>query len=139
MSVGNLTQYGQTLALNSLASGVPFGIPNLWLALYTTAPTDVSAGVEVTGGAYARLQIFFAGASGSPATTQSTNAVYFPGGNPPGTGTATADWGIVDSFAICDSMTLGNQIWWGNLSTNRTINTGDALNFPIGSIILMMD
>src|ERR1700757_936711 len=99
VSVGNLTSYGQTLALNALATGVPFSIPNLWLALYTVAPTDTSAGTEVTGGAYYRLGITFLIASGVPASTMNTNEVFFPGGNPPGTGTATADWGIVDSFA----------------------------------------
>jgi hypothetical protein len=140
VSVGSLTQYGETLALNALATGVPFNIPNLWLALYTTAPTDTSAGTEVGGtGAYTRLPIFFLGASGAPATTSNSNDVYFPGGTPPGTGTATSNWGIVRAFAICDSISLGNQIWWGNLATPRTINSGDALDFPVGSIQLMMD
>ena len=138
-SVGSLTQYGETLVLNALTTGVPFSIPNLWLGLYTVAPTDVSAGTEVLGGAYTRLPITFLAASGAPATTSNTNDVYFPGGNPPGTGTATANWGIVVAFAICDSLSLGNQIWWGNLSTPRTINTGSALDFPIGSVVLTVD
>jgi hypothetical protein len=139
MPVGTLTQYGETLVLNALATGVSFSIPNLWMSLYTVAPTDTAAGTEVTGGSYTREPIFFAAASGTPRSTSNTNAVYFPGGNPPGNGVATSGWGVILAFAICDSLTLGNQIWWGNLTVFRTINTGDALNFAVSSIQLTMD
>jgi hypothetical protein len=139
VSVGTLTQYGENLALNALTGGTPFVLGTLYLALYTTAPTDVSAGTEVSGGAYTRLAVSFLASAGSPALTSNTNDVYFPGGNPPGNGVAASDWGVVLAFAICDSFSLGNQIWWGNLATPRTINTGDALDFPVGSIHLMMD
>jgi hypothetical protein len=47
-------------------------LPSVWLALFTVAPTDAgTGGTEVTGGAYARVQV--AGAATTNGTTASGN------------------------------------------------------------------
>lgn len=134
-SIGSLTQYGETLSLNALTGNGDFSLGGpLWLALYTVAPTDTTAGTEVSGGAYGRQTMSFTGAAGSPAVSTSITIVSFPA-----SGGATATWGITTGFGLLDSFTGGNQIWWGYLSVPRTINIGDALDFPESSIQLTQD
>jgi hypothetical protein len=134
-SIGSLTQYGENLSLNALTANGGFSLAGpLWLALYTVAPTDTSAGTEVAGGAYERQTMAFGVASGSPAISLSTTVVIFPV-----SGGATSSWSVVTGFALLDSFTGGNQIWWGYLSTPRTINIGSALEFSVGSIQLTQD
>jgi hypothetical protein len=134
-SIGSLTQYGEQLLLNASTGNGGTNVPSsLWLALYTVAPTDTTAGTEVSGGAYLRQSMYFTEASGSPAVSTNITAVAFPA-----SGGATAAWGIVTGFSLLDLPSGGNQIWWGYLNTPRTINSGDSLDFSSSSIQLTMD
>lgn len=114
----------------------------LYVALYTAAPTDVNAtGTEVSGVAYARVAIVssltaWAGtqsagstvaSSGTGGQTSNNAIITFP---TPGAG----GWGLVTHFAIYDALTVGNEIVWGALTTSKTINAGDAVTFPIGTL-----
>ena len=87
----------------------------VFIALFTVTPTDVAAsGTEVTGGSYARQAAAFAAAAGGSAAL--TAAVTFP--------SATADWGTVVAVGIFDAATVGNMLWWGPLTANRTVSLG---------------
>jgi hypothetical protein len=140
---------GSTLADGSVTWTAVSGIPSLltvYAALYTVNPSDTGGGTEVTGGSYARVAITcslanFAGtqaaastaaSSGAGGTTSNNNAVTFPA--------PTANWGVITGTALYDQPTGGNEIVWGALSVNKTVNNGDAApSFAAAAFALQVD
>lgn len=49
---------------------------------------------------------------------------------------ASADWGIVNHYALCDDPTAGNLICWGELASEVRVGVGDTATMPIGYIAL---
>jgi hypothetical protein len=108
----------------------------LYLALFTTAPTDAGGGVEVTGGSYARAASTnnlteWPAATGALATKQNANDITFA--------TATASWGTVVAFGFFDTITAGNLLAWADLDTNKTIDNGDTAKFAANAITITLD
>lgn len=138
------SDYAENKVLD-IVGGVTFTAPaTLYIALYTTAvPSDASTGttpaggaVEVTGGSYAR-QAVTNNATNFPAASagSKSNGVAITWSTPP-----SANWGVVVGFAICDALTLGNILYKGAISPNKTINNGDpAPSFGIGALTLTED
>lgn len=93
----------------------PAAPSNIYIALFTAAPTDAGGGTEVTGGAYARQQFVLANPSGGK-PVGNTAQVVFP--------EATANWGNVTHAAIMDAGTGGNMLAWSALDAPKTVNTG---------------
>jgi len=125
---GSLSNTWEDLILNYIFrnGAAPSLGTSIYFALYTVAPSDSSAGTEVTGGSYARVAVArnvttnFAApsdVSGSE-TTSNSNAITFP--------SPTANWGTVVAMAVMDASTAGNMIGWADLTTPRTINNGDG-------------
>lgn len=114
----------------------------LWMALFTAAPSDAGGGTEVSGGAYARVNLppldanwtaTQGGTSGNSSGTngQTGNAAIITFATP------TATWGSVVAFGIFDAATGGNLLIWDALVTPRTVNLGDpAPNFPVGALTI---
>ncbi len=78
------------------------------MGLYTTTPAIAgTGGVEVTGGAYARVSLGASAATvwSAPAAGSMTNSnvITFP--------QATASWGLVKSAGIFDAASAGNLVW----------------------------
>lgn len=96
----------------------------VYLALYTSDPTDANSGTEVTGGAYTRQQITFANPSNG--TVSSFSDVLFP--------VATAGWGTITHFGILDAQTSGNLFYHGSLTNPKTIALDDQLKIAAGDI-----
>lgn len=122
---------------NTAASATtPAGLDasNMFIALFTAAPTDSTTGTEVTGGAYARVAVDrtgtgFAAATGTTATTNPAATVTFP--------TATADWGTVVAFGICKSAAGAlstDLVFWGDLTTSKAVNNGDTASFTTANL-----
>lgn len=107
---------------------------NVYIALYTAAPSDSGGGTEVSGGSYARL-------------TVANNATNWPaasgGAKSNGTAltftTATASWGTVVAFGIFDAATAGNLLYWATLTTNKVIDNGDTAEFAVGDLDVTED
>jgi len=100
-----------------------------YLALYTSNPTETgAAGTEVSGGSYARQPIDFYAASGG--TTSNNGDVTFP--------QATASWGTVSHFGIFDAL-AGTMIYYGALTTARSIATDDILIVEDGALTVSED
>ena len=104
---------------------------NLFVALLNTTPDDADTGTtlntahEVSGGSYARVTCDTWDAASSGATAN-TGAITFA--------EATADWGTVTHFAVCDHDTTGNMLGWGALTTPKAIGTGDTASFAAGDL-----
>ena len=129
---------------------------NTWVGLLTANTNlgitqDANTGsnvVEVSGGAYARVRIAasntewsatqsstttLAASSGISGTTYNINAITFP--VPTG-----ADWGVIKAFGLFDAATGGNMLFYGNLTTPKTVNNGDAApTFSASALSIQLD
>lgn len=125
-----MSNYLEAALLNSTLRNTTFTSPvAVYVALYTTDPTDANTGTEVSGGSYARQIATFAAPSGGSATTLAD--VTFP--------TATADQGTITHFGIMDALTAGNLLYHGALNNVKTINTGDILKIETGNLTVTLD
>ena len=96
----------------------------VYLALYTSDPTDADTGTEVSGTSYARQAVTF-GAPSNGATTNSA-AIEFP--------QAGGSWGTVAYIGIRDASTAGNLLYHSPLDASKTIATGDVFRIAAGSL-----
>ena len=126
--MGSKSNEFETLILNHLFGGAAYGQPTLYVALTTGALTETCTGgtlaSEVSGGAYARKQCDTWSVSGG--TSSNGVAVTFV--------QATAAWGTIDCFAICDHLTTGNVLYYGTLTTSKMIGTSDQAKFATDDI-----
>ena len=115
----------------TLSSGKPF------IGLFTSAPNDAGGGTEVSssGTAYSRIQAGDTnqGDFGSVSGGSVTNATEFKWAD------ATADWGTITHIALFDSVSGGNMLLHGSLSTAVTINNGDIFKIPASGFTIGMD
>ena len=136
----------QAIGITGASAGAGSGPSTLYVALYTTTPTDSSAGTEVSGGSYARVSVTsslanWAGtqsaasttaSSGTGGTTSNNNVITFP--------TPSANWGTINGFGLCDASSAGNLLIYAALTTPKTVNNGDAApSFAAGALTFQDD
>jgi len=102
---------------------------DVYVALHISSPMDDDSGVEVTGGAYARVLGAFTAASGG--TVSNSLDVSFP--------PATAPWGTVTHFAIYDDATGGNLLYWAQLTTPKIVSDTDVVTFKASNLIISLN
>lgn len=128
------SDYLENKVLDLLFGNTAYTIPGTYeFALFTTAPTDAGGGTEVTGNAYARATVTNTAGNWTTATGGSKSnavAITFP------TATGTG-WGTIVAFGIYD--TGGNLLFWGNLTTPRSVLNGDQPRFAIGALVISED
>jgi hypothetical protein len=123
--MAEMSNYLENALINATLRNTTFTSPAVvYLALYTTDPTDADTGTEVSGGSYARQSITF-GAPSNGVTTN-TAAIEFP--------QATGSWGTITHVAIRDALTTGNMLYHTPLDASKTIATGDIFRVAIGSL-----
>jgi len=126
--VAALSQYAEHSVINALVRGVDLTAPvACWLALYTTNPSALDLGTEVSfsgGSNYARQPITFGAPSGG--ASANTSDITFP--------TANTSWGNLTHAGIRDAATGGNLLFYGSLVTPRFINIGDVIKFLVGNV-----
>lgn len=123
-----LSDYSETLVLNYLLTGSAVTRPTSWyVALFTTATTDAGGGTELTGGGYARQAATFT-VTGDTATNSAI--IDF---------VSSGDWGNITNVAIYDSLTGGNMLFHGALTTPRDPASGDTIRFAASSLSLTID
>lgn len=94
----------------------------VYLALYTSNPGEDNSGTEVTGGSYARQAISFAAASSGSSTT--SGDVTF-------TGVPAA---TITHIGILDASTSGNLLYFGELTSSITANSGSEVTISTGDL-----
>lgn len=113
-----LSNYLENALINAVLRNIAFTSPaTVYLALYTTDPTDADSGAEVSGGAYARQAVTFGAPSNG--ATDNTAQINFP--------TPTADWGTVTHWGLKDALTAGNLLFHSPLAASRTVKSGDTV------------
>lgn len=138
-----LSDYLENKLVDHILRGQTFTAPaNVYVALFTDAPSDSGGGTEVSGGAYARVQV--ASALANWAGTQSagsTTASSGTGGQTSNNGAITfpapsgANWGTITHFGIFDASTGGNLLFHAALTASKSVNDGDsAPSFAAGAL-----
>jgi hypothetical protein len=113
------------------------GVSTLYLALFNNtsgnAATNLEAGTltdetSTSSTAYVRKAVTFAAASSGTSATSAT--VTFDA--------ATADWGTITHVAVMDAVTSGNVLFWGAVTTSKTIQTGDTFQVTSGNLTISL-
>ena len=123
--MAEMSNYLEDALINATLRNTSYTSPTtVYLALYTSDPTDADTGTEVSGGSYARQAITF-GAPSNGVTTN-TAAIEFP--------QATGTWGTIGWIGIKDALTSGNLLYHSPLDVSKTIASGDIFKIAIGSL-----
>ena len=141
------SNYLENKVLDHVLKNTSFSQPSgLYLALFNntsgSAATNLEAGTltdetSTSGTAYSRKNINVNGSSGafnaaSSGSTANTQTVTFD--------TATANWGTITHVAIMDSGTAGagNVLFYGAVTTAKTIETGDTFQVSSGNLTVSL-
>jgi hypothetical protein len=128
--MAEMSNYLENALINATLRNTSYTSPTtVYVALYTTDPTDADTGTEVSGGSYARQAVTF----GSPSNGVSTNSasVTFP--------TATGNWGTITHIGIRDASTAGNLLYHTPLDTSKTVNTSDVFTISSGNLSVTLE
>ena len=124
-----MSDYLENALVNATLRGQAYTAPTtIYMALFTSDPTDAGTGTEVSGGAYARQTITFSAPTNG--STSNSADVLFP--------VATAGWGTVSHFAVYDAATSGNMLYYGVLTTSKAISSTDQLKVAAGDITITL-
>lgn len=120
---------GKTAVLNFLARNQVVSQPSqLWLALYSTDPTDADVGVEASYSGYARQSVVFGPPtlSGGAATIQNQGQIEF--------GVVPSPSGSIAYAGLKTQAIGGDLIYYGPLAATYDLNQGVQPIVPVGSL-----
>jgi hypothetical protein len=124
-----ISNYLENALINAVLRNIPYTSPTtVYLALFTSDPTDANTGTEVSGGSYQRQQITFN--APTDGMVSNSNEILFP--------VATANWGTITHIGIFDAATGGNLLFYGAVITSKTISTNDQLKINVGDISITL-
>ena len=128
--MAEFSNYLEAKILDHVLNNTSYTSPTTtYVGLYTVAPDDTGGGTEVTGGSYARQALSVSTASGGIVTSDAD--ITFP--------QATANWGTVVAIGIHDASAAGNLLMYTDLTTSKTIETGDILKIASGNLTVTLD
>ena len=123
--MAEMSNYLEGALINGTLRGTTYTAPTtVYLALYTSDPTDADTGTEVSGTSYTRQSITF----GAPSNGASTNSAAIEFSQ------AGSSWGTVAYIGIRDASTGGNLLYHSPLDSSKTIETGDVFRVAAGSL-----
>lgn len=141
----------QAIGITGASAAAGTGPTTLYVGLFTAAPSDTGGGTEVTtsGTAYARVAVTSGMSASGWAGTQSsgsTTASSGTSGTTSNNGTITfpapsgSNWGTVTHFGIFDASSAGNLLIWGQLTSSKVVNAGDAApSFAAAALSFQID
>ena len=123
--MAEMSNYLENALVNATLRNTSYTSPTtIFVALYTTDPTDADTGTEVSGNGYARQSVTFSAPSNG--ATSNSSAVEFP--------QATGSWGTVAYIGLRDASSSGNLLYHTALDASKTIATGDVFRIAAGSL-----
>lgn len=134
------SNYLETKLLNHTLRNTAFTQPSgLYLALFkstvdaATTLANLEAGiltdeVSTSGTFYGRKAVTFGTTSTNTASTD--QPVTFDA--------ATASWGTISHIAVMDAATSGQVLFYGAVTTSKTIDTGDTFQVSAGNLTISL-
>lgn len=101
----------------------------VYMSLHTENPDEDGSGTELSGNGYSRQAITFAAASNGEIANSAAVEFTASGGN----------WDEATHYGIYDASTSGNLLFYGELSSPKTVEDNDTLTFDIGDITVTCD
>jgi hypothetical protein len=127
--MAEMSNFLENALVNATLRNTSYTSPStVYVALYTTDPTDADTGTEVSGNGYARQSVTFSAPSNG--ATSNSGAVEFP--------QATGSWGTVAFIGLRDALSSGNLLYHTPLDASKTIATGDVFRIAIGSLAVTL-
>lgn len=128
----NTTYFLNCVAGNLFKTKTSPALPTgYYIGLSTTAPAVGGSGVtEPTGKGYKRIQLTGLSAPTDGVITNTTNIDFDE---------STGSWGTVTHFVIYDSLTGGNLLMYGELSTPRVIENATIMTIKNGFLKLSVN
>lgn len=127
------SDYLENMVLDWLLGGGTADLPDtLYLALYTSAPSDGGGGTEVAGTGYSRAAVannpvvWPAAAAGAKTLAE---PVTFPA--------ATGSWGTVVAIAVTGAATAGHVLWHTAI-TPAAVSGGDLVQVKAGDLTVTL-
>ncbi len=138
--MANASNFLENKLVDHLFRGTAYTAPaTMYVALCTAVPSDTTTGTtvaEVSGGNYVRASIAASTANwystqadvtslstGTTGTTSNVNNISW---------TSTGWTGTVVAVALLDAPTLGNMLFWGQLTVAKVVSSGDTLQLTGG-------
>jgi len=134
------SNYLENKVLDHVLTSTSYTAPTTrYLALFTNGSGNAAANLEAgtltdevttSSSAYSRKAVTFAAASSGTSATNAT--VTFDA--------ATANWGTITHVAVMDGGTAGagNVLFWGAVTTSKTIETGDTFQVSSGNLTVSL-
>jgi hypothetical protein len=132
------SNYLENKVLDHVLTATGYTAPTTrYLALFNNTSGNAAANLEAgtltdevstSGTAYARKAVTFAAASSGTSATNAT--VTFDA--------ATASFGSVTHVAVMDASTSGNVLFWGAVTTAKTIDSGDTFQVTSGNLTISL-
>jgi len=132
------SNYLENKVLDHVLTATAYSAPSTrYLGLFNNTSTNTAANLEAgtltdetstSGTAYARQAVTFAAASGGASATNAT--VTFPA--------ATSSWGTITHVAVMDAETGGNVLFYGAVTTSKTIDSGDSFQISSGNLTISL-
>ena len=144
MAGGSKSNFLELELLDHVLGNAAYSAPaTVYIALFTGMGTEAQAEAntnftECTGGSYARATVTN-NATNFPAATTVAGTGTKSNGADITFATATASWGTVYYFGIYDAASGGNLLYWGTLSTPKSIAVGDTAKFSAGDLKITED
>lgn len=132
---GSKSNFLENEILDHVLGNAAYAAPaTVYVALFSVAPTDAGGGTELSGNGYARVAVTN-NATNWPAASggakSNGTAIAFP--------QATAAWTQAVAFGIFDASSAGNLLYWGDLTTPRTVALGSTASFAVGDLDITED
>lgn len=113
------------------------GASTVYIGLFTSddstgaTAANLEAGTltnEVSGNGYSRQSATFDAASGGSSSNSGNITFTASGGN----------WGTITHVAVMDASTTGNVLFYGALTTSKTIEDGDSFQIATGNLTISL-
>ncbi len=131
--MAQMSDYLETNLINYVFRNTTFTDPGVvYLALYSSDPTDADTGTELIDGtspAYVRMSL--SGLIDAPANgvaKNGTSEILFPA--------ATGDWVGVTHIGIRDDATAGNLLAHQALASTVSVLSGNNFRVPVDQLVL---
>lgn len=136
-----MSNYLEKKVLDHILNVTAYTAPStLYIALFTGTASTVKANLEAgtitdevaDSGSYSRTAVTFNAATSGAGTATNSADVTFTA--------ASGSWGTVTCVAIMDGGThgAGNVLIYGELTTAKTITSGDVFKIPSGEITITL-
>lgn len=128
--MGSFSDYWENEIIDHVFKTGAYTAPtNIYVALCKSTIEDNDTGStlpgEVSGGAYTRVTCNTWDVSSGGATENSQTIQFVQ---------ATADWGTITHFALCDHSSTGNMLAHSALSSAKNVTSGDQIEFATGDL-----